>query len=61
MLMLEDMLKVYSGQASIFSNLSLQKCYFHKFNFFSNHVYFAMISKACGGQSTEAAKDESYI
>ena len=39
MLMFEDMLKVYSGQATIFSNLSLQKCFFHKFYYFSNHVY----------------------
>ena len=40
MLMFEDMLKVYSGQAAIFSNLSLQQCYFHKFYYFSDHVYF---------------------
>ena len=36
------MLKVYSGQAAIFSNLSLQKCYFHKFYCFSDHVYFQL-------------------
>ena len=40
--MFEDMLKVYSGQAAIFSDLSLQKCYFHKFYFFSDHVYFQL-------------------
>ena len=40
MLMFEDMLKVYSGYAAMFSNLSLQKCYFHTFYFFSDHVYF---------------------
>ena len=37
--MFEDMLKVYSGQAAIFSNLSFQKCYFHKYYYFSDHVY----------------------
>ena len=42
MLMFEDMLKVYSGQASFFCNLSLQKCYFHKFYYFSYHVYFQL-------------------
>ena len=36
------MLKVYSGQAAIFSTLSLQKCYFHKFYYFSDHVYFQL-------------------
>ena len=43
MLMFEDTLKVYSGQAAIFSNLSLQKCYFGKFYFFSDHVYFQLL------------------
>ena len=38
MLMFEDMFKVYSGQAALFSNFSLQKCYFHKFYYFSDHV-----------------------
>ena len=42
MLMFEDMLKVYSGQAAIFSNLRLQQCYFHKFYYFSDHVYFQL-------------------
>ena len=42
MLMFEDMLKVCSGQSAIFSNLSLQKCYFHKFCYFSYHVYFQL-------------------
>ena len=42
MLMFKDMLKVYSGQAAIFSNPSLQKCYFHKFYYFSDHVYFQL-------------------
>ena len=42
MLMFEDMLNVYPGQAAIFSNLSLQKCYFHKFYYFSDHVYFQL-------------------
>ena len=42
MLMFEDMLKVYPGSAAIFSNLSLQKCYFHKFYYFSDHVYFQL-------------------
>ena len=41
-MMFEDMLKVYSGKAAIFSNLSLQKCYFHKFYYFSDHVYFQL-------------------
>ena len=40
--MFEDMLKVYSGQDAIFSNLSLQKCCFHKFHYFSDHVYFQL-------------------
>ena len=40
--MFEDMLKVYSGQTVIFSNLSLQKCYFHKFYYSSDHVYFQL-------------------
>ena len=42
MLMIEDMLKIYSGQAAIFSNLILQKCYFHKFYYVSDHVYFQL-------------------
>ena len=42
MLMFEDMLKVYSGPAAIFSNLSLQKRYFLKFYYFSDHVYFQL-------------------
>ena len=42
MLIFEDMLKVCSGQAAVFSNLSLQKCYFHKFYYFSDHVYFQL-------------------
>ena len=42
MLMFEDMLKVCSGQAAMFSNISLQKCYFHKFYYFSGHVYFQL-------------------
>ena len=42
MLMLEDMIKVYSGHAAIFSNLSSQKCYFHKFYYFSDHVFFQL-------------------
>ena len=33
---------VYSGPAVIFSNLSLQKRYFHKFYYFSDHVYFQL-------------------
>ena len=44
MLMFEDMLKVYSGPAAIFSNLSLQKRYFHKFYYFSDHVYFPFLT-----------------
>ena len=42
MLMFEDMLKVYSGPTAIFSNLSLHERYFHKFYYFSNHVYFQL-------------------
>ena len=42
MLMLEDMLKVYSGQAAIFSSISLKKCFFHKFYYFSVHVYIQL-------------------
>ena len=42
MLMFEDMLKVYSGPAAIFSNLSLQRRCFHKFYYFSDHVYFQL-------------------
>ena len=42
MLMFEDMLKVCSGQAAIFSNLSLQKCYFRKVYYFSDNVYFQL-------------------
>ena len=40
MQMFEDMLKVYTGPAAIFSNVSLQKRYFHKFYYFSDRVYF---------------------
>ena len=40
MLVFEDMLNICSCQAAIFSNLNLQKCYFHKFNCISDHVYF---------------------
>ena len=43
MLIFEDILNVYSGQAASFSNLSLQKCYFHKFCYFSDHVYFQLL------------------
>ena len=42
MLMFEDMLKVYFRSAAIFSNLSLQKRYFHKFYYFSDHVYIQL-------------------
>ena len=42
MLMFEDMLKVYSGLAALSSNLSLQKHYFHKFYYFSDHVYLQL-------------------
>ena len=42
MLMFKDMLKVCSGQVAIFINFSLQKCYFHKFYYFSDHVYFQL-------------------
>ena len=42
MLMFEDILKVCSGQAAIFSNLGMQKCYFHKYYYFSDHVYFQL-------------------
>ena len=42
MLMFEDKLKICLGQAAIFSNHSLQKCYFHKFYYFSDHVYFQL-------------------
>ena len=42
MLMFEDMLKIYSGAAAIFSKLSLQKRYFHKFSYFSDRVYFQL-------------------
>ena len=36
------MLNVYSGQAAFCSSLSLQKCYFHKIYYFSDHVYFQL-------------------
>ena len=36
--MFEDMLKVYSGQAAIFSHFSLQKWYYHKFS----HVHLIL-------------------
>ena len=42
MMMFEDMFKVYSGLAAIFSNFSLQKRYFHKFYYFSDHVCFQL-------------------
>ena len=42
MLIFEDMLKVCSGQAAIFSNHGLQKCYFYKYNYFSDHAYFQL-------------------
>ena len=44
MLMFQKLLKVYSGQAAVFSNLSLrlQHCYFHKFYYFSDHAYFQL-------------------
>ena len=40
MLMFEDMLKIDSGHASSFSNLSLQKFYFHKLYYFSDQMSF---------------------
>ena len=43
MLLFEYMLKVYLDQAAIFSNLSLQKCYFRKFYCFSDHMYFQLL------------------
>ena len=42
MLMFENMLKVDSGPATVFSILSLQKRYFHKFYTISDHVYFQL-------------------
>ena len=42
MLIFQDMLQVYSGPTAIFSNPSLQKRYFHKFYYFSDHVYFQL-------------------
>ena len=42
MLTFEDMSKVYSGQAVISRNFILQKCYFHKFYFFSDHLYLQL-------------------
>ena len=42
MLMFEDILKVCLGQAAIFSNLGLQKCFFHNYYYFSDHVYFQL-------------------
>ena len=43
MLMFGDVLKVCSGQAAIFSNLGLQKCYFHNY-YSSDNVYFQLPS-----------------
>ena len=43
MLMFEDMLKINSGPVAIFSKLRLQKRYFHKFYYFSDHVYFQLL------------------
>ena len=40
--MFEAMLKVYSGPTAFFSDLSLQKRYFHKFYYFSDRVYFQL-------------------
>ena len=53
--MFEDMFKVYSGQATIFSNLCLQKLYFHKFYYFSDHVYFQLpwYLKRAGAEALE--------
>ena len=42
MLMFEDMLKVCSGQAAIFSNLGLQKYYFYNYYYFSDRAYFQL-------------------
>ena len=58
MLRLENILKVYSGQAAIVCNLSLQKCFFLKVLLFLSPCVLsvAMVSKACDGRSTEAAK-----
>ena len=62
MLMFEDMLTVYSGHAASFSDLSLQKCFFQSFTNLSKRVLsVAMITTGCGGRSTEAAKNDSYI
>ena len=36
------MIKFYSGYAAIFSNLDFKKGYFHKFYYFSDHVYFQL-------------------
>ena len=40
--MFEDTLRVCSGHVAIFRNFSLQKRYFHKFYYFSDHVYFQL-------------------
>ena len=57
------MLKVYSGEAGIFSYLSLQKGYFYKLYYLSDRVYFQLpwFLKCAFDRGTEAAKDDSYI
>ena len=45
MLMFGDILKVYASHAVSFSKffyLILQRCYFHKFSYFSDNMYFQL-------------------
>ena len=63
MLMFEGMLKVYVGHAAIFNNLDWKKCYFYKFYYFSDHVYFKLpwFRLRAVAESAEARNIDSYI
>ena len=39
LLVFVGMLTIYSGHFAILSNVSLQKCYFQKYYYFTDHVY----------------------
>ena len=61
-MMFEDMFKVYLGQVAIFSNLNLQKCYFHKFYYFSDHVYIQLplFLNHAVAEAIKLPKNDSY-
>ena len=59
----EGTFKVYSDYAAIYRNLDLKKVLFSRVLLFLGPCILsvAMVSIACGGRSTEAANNDSYI